>query len=45
MTMSGGDAGVSFWSRHDPGSGTTATVISNTMDGAWPLVELLASSS
>jgi CubicO group peptidase (beta-lactamase class C family) len=43
ITMVGGDAGVSFWSRHHPDSDTTATVIATTMAGAWPLVELLRS--
>jgi hypothetical protein len=35
------DAGVSFRSVHDPGADVTYTVISNTTDGAWPLVRLL----
>ena len=43
ITMSGGDAGVSFWSSHDPVRGTTATVIGNTTDGAWPVAELIGS--
>lgn len=43
MTMSGADAGVSFWSSHDPERGTTATVISTTMGGAWPMVEIVDS--
>jgi CubicO group peptidase (beta-lactamase class C family) len=30
-TMSGADAGVSFWSSHHPERGTTATVISTTI--------------
>jgi CubicO group peptidase (beta-lactamase class C family) len=34
VTMSGGDTGVSFRSVHDPRSGVTHTVISNTSDGA-----------
>jgi CubicO group peptidase (beta-lactamase class C family) len=33
----GEDAGVSFFSRHDPATGDTTTVISNTSDGAWPV--------
>jgi CubicO group peptidase (beta-lactamase class C family) len=40
--MEGADAGVSFRSFHDPHSGVTHTVISNTSDGAWPLVRHLA---
>jgi CubicO group peptidase (beta-lactamase class C family) len=39
--LEGSDAGVSFWSAHDPGSGVTGTVISNTTDGAWPIARLL----
>ncbi len=38
----GSDAGVSFWSAHDPGSHDTYTVISNTSDGAWPIARLLS---
>ena len=40
-TMSGGDTGVSFRSSHDPRSGTTTTVISNTSDGFGPLWRVL----
>jgi hypothetical protein len=43
ITMSGADAGVSFWSSHDPERGTTATVISTTIGGAWPVVEIVES--
>jgi CubicO group peptidase (beta-lactamase class C family) len=43
ITMSGADAGVSFWSSHHPGRGTTATVVSTTMGGAWPVVEVVES--
>jgi CubicO group peptidase (beta-lactamase class C family) len=39
--LEGSDAGVSFWSAHDPGSGVTSTVISNSTDGAWPIARLL----
>jgi hypothetical protein len=42
LFLEGADAGVSFRSTHDPGSGVTHTVISNTSDGAWPLVRHLA---
>ncbi|HEY5890840.1 MAG TPA: serine hydrolase domain-containing protein [Acidimicrobiia bacterium] len=38
VRLVGADAGVSFTSSHDPTSGMTWTVISNTSDGAWPLV-------
>jgi CubicO group peptidase (beta-lactamase class C family) len=42
VTLEGCDAGVSFRSVHDPESGTTHTVMSNTTDGAWPISRLLA---
>jgi CubicO group peptidase (beta-lactamase class C family) len=35
--LEGLDAGVSFQTMHDRGSGTTFTVISNTANGAWRL--------
>jgi CubicO group peptidase (beta-lactamase class C family) len=38
----GMDAGVSFRSQHDPRSGLTFTVLSNTTDGAWPIGRRLA---
>ncbi len=38
VRLVGADAGVSFTSSHDPTNGMTWTVISNTSDGAWPLV-------
>jgi CubicO group peptidase (beta-lactamase class C family) len=41
VMLEGYDAGVSFRSAHDPGSGLTYTVISNWSDGAWPLVGYL----
>jgi CubicO group peptidase (beta-lactamase class C family) len=37
VLLEGCDAGVSFRSQHDPVSGATCTVISNTTDGAWPI--------
>jgi CubicO group peptidase (beta-lactamase class C family) len=40
--LEGADAGVSFRSVHDPHTSVTHTVISNTSDGAWPLVRHLA---
>jgi CubicO group peptidase (beta-lactamase class C family) len=40
--LEGCDAGVSFRSLHDPVAGVTATVLSNTTAGAWPLARLLA---
>lgn len=42
ISMIGADAGVSFWSTHHPEHGTTATVISSTIDGAWPVVDVVA---
>jgi CubicO group peptidase (beta-lactamase class C family) len=41
VKMVGGDAGVSFYSVHDPVQDSTWTVISNTTDGAWPIVSHL----
>ncbi len=41
VMLEGCDAGVSFRTAHDPGSGLTHTVLSNTTDGAWPVVGLL----
>ncbi|SCF69001.1 serine hydrolase domain-containing protein [Streptomyces sp. Cmuel-A718b] len=37
----GYDAGASFKSAHDPHTGTTCTVISNTSPGAWPIARAL----
>lgn len=42
VRLQGGDAGVSFFSDHDPAGGLTWTVISNTTDGAWPMVRHLS---
>ena len=42
VMLVGSDAGVSFWSAHDPERSVTATVISNTSHGAWPIARLLA---
>jgi CubicO group peptidase (beta-lactamase class C family) len=39
--LEGYDAGVSFSSTRDPASSITHTVISNSTEGAWPIVELL----
>jgi CubicO group peptidase (beta-lactamase class C family) len=41
VMLEGCDAGVSFRTAHDPDSGLTHTVLSNTTDGAWPVVERL----
>jgi CubicO group peptidase (beta-lactamase class C family) len=42
IVLEGYDAGVSFTSAHQPASGLTWTVMSNTADGAWPLARMLA---
>jgi CubicO group peptidase (beta-lactamase class C family) len=42
VMLEGCDAGVSCRTVHDPRSGLTHTVISNTSDGAWPLARFLA---
>jgi CubicO group peptidase (beta-lactamase class C family) len=42
VVLEGYDAGVSARTVHDRASGTTWTVLSNTSEGAWPLVRLLA---
>ncbi|WP_432947215.1 serine hydrolase domain-containing protein [Kribbella sp. CA-253562] len=39
----GYDAGASFQSTHDPRTGTTRTVLSNTSPGAWPIARALMS--
>ncbi|MEO7371345.1 MAG: serine hydrolase domain-containing protein [Ilumatobacteraceae bacterium] len=41
VRLEGFDAGVSFRSWHHPGSRMTHTVISNDMEGAWPITRLL----
>jgi CubicO group peptidase (beta-lactamase class C family) len=41
VKLVGGDAGVSFYSVHDPTDRSTWTVISNTSGGAWPVVRHL----
>ena len=41
VMLVGGDAGVSFWSTHDPATGRSWTILSNTTEGAWPLVRQL----
>lgn len=43
VQLEGYDAGVSFRSVHDPGTGRTRTVISNWSDGAWPICSALES--
>jgi CubicO group peptidase (beta-lactamase class C family) len=41
VMLVGSDAGVSFHTAHDPRTGRTHTVISNTSDGAWPIARYL----
>lgn len=41
VLLDGQDAGISFRSVHDPDTGLTHTVISNTSDGAWPVTRRL----
>ncbi|MFJ7305635.1 serine hydrolase domain-containing protein [Streptomyces sp. NPDC099088] len=43
VILAGYDAGVSFKSTHDPRTGTTTTVLSNTSPGAWPIARALTS--
>jgi CubicO group peptidase (beta-lactamase class C family) len=42
VVLEGADHGVSFRSWHDPTTGRTATVVSNTSDGAWPVARQLS---
>ena len=41
LIMAGYDAGVAARSIHDPGSGTTATVLSNSSRGAGAVVDIV----
>ena len=41
VILEGYDAGVSFWTAHDPEGAFTFTVMSNTNDGAWPIARIL----
>ncbi len=41
VVLAGYDAGASFKSTHDPHTGTTITVLSNTSPGAWPIARNL----
>ena len=38
VILTGYDAGVSFFSTHDPDSGQTRSILSNTSEGAWELI-------
>lgn len=39
--MEGYDAGVSFRSTHIPASATTASVLGNSSEGAWPVISVI----
>ncbi len=41
VKLVGSDAGVSFYSAHNPATRSTWTAVSNTTDGAWPMVRHL----
>lgn len=41
VSLEGMDTGVSFRSVHNPTTGVTYTVIANTTDGAWPILDVL----
>lgn len=41
VMLEGYDAGASFRTQHDPGRRRTATILSNTSEGAWPVAKLL----
>lgn len=43
VILAGYDAGASFKSTHDPHTGTTCTVLSNTSPGAWPIARAFPS--
>ncbi|HEY8301989.1 MAG TPA: serine hydrolase domain-containing protein [Jatrophihabitans sp.] len=45
LLLEGADQGVSFRSVHTVATGRTATVISNTGDGAWPIAKQLCRGS
>jgi CubicO group peptidase (beta-lactamase class C family) len=42
VVLEGADAGVSFRTVHDPATGVTHSVLSNTTDGAWPVARHLS---
>ncbi|MGH9273528.1 MAG: serine hydrolase domain-containing protein, partial [Acidimicrobiales bacterium] len=42
VQLEGYDAGISFRSVHDPATGGSWTVVSNTSEGAWPVARGLA---
>lgn len=42
VSLTGHDAGVSFESCHDSTTAQTYTMISNTSEGAWPMLRQLA---
>lgn len=38
VILSGGDAGISAYTSHNPATGVTWTILSNTTSGAWDLL-------
>jgi CubicO group peptidase (beta-lactamase class C family) len=44
VALEGMDSGASFRSVHDPERSLTFTVISNTTDGAWPMLDAIEKS-
>jgi CubicO group peptidase (beta-lactamase class C family) len=42
VILEGMDSGVSFRSTHDPETGVTVSVLSNTSRGAWPVLKAMA---
>ncbi len=45
VRLIGGDAGVSFYSAHDPPTGSSWTVVSNTPTAVWPISRHLEAAS
>jgi CubicO group peptidase (beta-lactamase class C family) len=44
LVITGYDAGVSFWSRFNPETRQTVSILANTSEGAWPLVKVAAAA-
>ena len=42
LVLEGYDAGASFRSTHLPATRTTVSVLGNSSEGAWPVIEVLA---
>jgi CubicO group peptidase (beta-lactamase class C family) len=41
VSLEGADAGVSFYTAHDPAGRFTYSILANTSDGAWPVLRKL----